>query len=254
MSFVNYPLDHQMCRVLSVSHSNSIHEVSLFLHLYSPRWFWEAPSPTTQSSRGLSSTNLNSGAWFTINSQHFINSGTFLITTLSWLWRTKCTQYRLTFQPDWRHLEITGLWGETSEKTCAGHHKALHPLTAVGKLTCTLKTNPSQVSLSWLAFFVPPEVISGRMVLLITLLLMLTHIGDTNLFQPPFVAILAGIAMEADSPPYASFTAAHIWLIACQVNIYCWQFWKLYFCCRPRLLQILSSLRLSSLQWQRKIR
>ena len=35
-----------------------------------------------------------------------------------------------------------------------------------------------QVGLSWLAFFVPPEVISGRMVLLITLLLMLTHLGE----------------------------------------------------------------------------
>ena len=38
---------------------------------------------------------------------------------------------------------------------------------------------PSQflVSLSWLAFFVPPEVISGRMVLLVTILLILTNIG-----------------------------------------------------------------------------
>ena len=27
MSFTNYPLDEQLCRVLSVSHSNSIHEV-----------------------------------------------------------------------------------------------------------------------------------------------------------------------------------------------------------------------------------
>ena len=36
----------------------------------------------------------------------------------------------------------------------------------------------TQVGLSWLAFFVPPEVISGRMVLLITLLLMLTHLGE----------------------------------------------------------------------------
>ena len=33
------------------------------------------------------------------------------------------------------------------------------------------------VALSWLAFFVPPEVISGRMVLLITILLMLVNIG-----------------------------------------------------------------------------
>ena len=38
---------------------------------------------------------------------------------------------------------------------------------------------PSQflVSLSWLAFFVPPEVISGRMVLLVTIMLILTNIG-----------------------------------------------------------------------------
>ena len=33
------------------------------------------------------------------------------------------------------------------------------------------------VALSWLAFFVPPEVISGRMVLLVILLLMLTNVG-----------------------------------------------------------------------------
>ena len=29
MSFTNYPLDEQLCRVLSVSHSNSIHEVEI---------------------------------------------------------------------------------------------------------------------------------------------------------------------------------------------------------------------------------
>ena len=29
MSFKNYPLDDQLCRVLSVSHSNSIHEVTV---------------------------------------------------------------------------------------------------------------------------------------------------------------------------------------------------------------------------------
>ena len=37
------------------------------------------------------------------------------------------------------------------------------------------------MSLSWLAFFVPPEVISGRMVLLVTLLLMLTQTGVVSL-------------------------------------------------------------------------
>ena len=36
------------------------------------------------------------------------------------------------------------------------------------------------VALSWLAFFVPPEVISGRMVLLVILLLMLTNIGKNE--------------------------------------------------------------------------
>ena len=37
------------------------------------------------------------------------------------------------------------------------------------------------VALSWLAFFVPPEVISGRMVLLVILLLMLTNVGKGSL-------------------------------------------------------------------------
>ena len=30
---------------------------------------------------------------------------------------------------------------------------------------------------------------------------------------------LSGIAVEAQSPPYSSFTAAHIWLISCQVKL-----------------------------------
>ena len=29
MSFKNYPIDEQLCRVLSVAHANSIHEVVL---------------------------------------------------------------------------------------------------------------------------------------------------------------------------------------------------------------------------------
>ena len=43
------------------------------------------------------------------------------------------------------------------------------------------------VALSWLAFFVPPEVISGRMVLLVILLLMLTNVGKGSLSRvyPP---------------------------------------------------------------------
>ena len=39
------------------------------------------------------------------------------------------------------------------------------------------------VALSWLAFFVPPEVISGRMVLLVILLLMLTNVGKEVTIQ-----------------------------------------------------------------------
>ena len=31
-----------------------------------------------------------------------------------------------------------------------------------------------------------------------------------------------GIAVEAESPPYSSFTAAHIWLISCQVDFHIW--------------------------------
>ena len=48
------------------------------------------------------------------------------------------------------------------------------------------------VALSWLAFFVPPEVISGRMVLLITILLMLVNIGKVQL-QHSCLSIRKGI-------------------------------------------------------------
>ena len=76
------------------------------------------------------------------------------------------------------------------------------------------------VALSWLAFFVPPEVISGRMVLLITILLMLTNIGINTIFLVLGCKyFVAGISVEAESPPYAAFTAAHIWLLACQTQI-----------------------------------
>ena len=84
------------------------------------------------------------------------------------------------------------------------------------------------------------------MVLLITLLLMLTHLGELisslhaintcnamvivrvisvaifTFFQQALTAMSVvhpGIAVEAESPPYSSFTAAHIWLISCQVSI-----------------------------------
>ena len=59
MSFTNYPMDEQLCRVLSVSHSNSIHEVdnmTNYLNLAS-RSCCEVRYRTTQSSNDPCSTS-----------------------------------------------------------------------------------------------------------------------------------------------------------------------------------------------------
>ena len=86
MSFTNYPLDEQLCRVLSVSHSNSIHEVEIGHILL---FLWEvaccrlccgARYRTTQSSNGPCSTSLS--------------SDTSRTTTRLWSWRTQCILYR----------------------------------------------------------------------------------------------------------------------------------------------------------------
>jgi len=153
MSFTNYPMDEQLCRVLSVSHSNSIHEVVLRGSI----------SYNTEFQRPLQ---------YKLELRHLPDNYTFMVL--------EDAMY-----------SVQGFEVKLARKL----------IPSITKLYI-----PSQllVGLSWLAFFVPPEVISGRMVLLITLLLMLTHLG---------------IAVEAESPPYSSFTAAHIWLISCQTQI-----------------------------------
>ena len=92
MSFTNYPLDEQLCRVLSVSHSNSIHEVEIGhillllweeikgTHSACCRLCCGARYRTTQSSNGPCSTSLS--------------SDTSRTTTRLWSWRTQCILYR----------------------------------------------------------------------------------------------------------------------------------------------------------------
>ena len=80
------------------------------------------------------------------------------------------------------------------------------------------------VALSWLAFFVPPEVISGRMVLLVILLLMLTNVGKITKHQQQQTFLKKkkkhlAISVEETVPANSSFTAGHIWLLACQTQI-----------------------------------
>ena len=86
---------------------------------------------------------------------------------------------------------------------------------------------------------------------------------------------LSGIAVEAQSPPYSSFTAAHIWLISCQVQppplppslpmlktqnkaahiiILGWTQFIPSCTCRPRSLLTLFSSPSSSSRWPRRRR
>ena len=81
---------------------------------------------------------------------------------------------------------------------------------------------------------------------------------------------LSGIAVEAQSPPYSSFTAAHIWLISCQVKpplsmlktqnkaahiiILGWRQFIPSCICRPRSLLTLFSSPSSSSRWPRRRR
>jgi len=153
MSFKNYPLDDQLCRVLSVSHSNSIHEVVLRGSI----------SYNTEFQRPLQ---------YNLELRHLPDNYTFMVM--------EDAMY-----------SVQGFEVKMERKLLPSLTKFYIPTQLL-------------VALSWLAFFVPPEVISGRMVLLITILLMLTNIG---------------ISVESDSPPYAAFTAAHIWLLACQTQI-----------------------------------
>ena len=51
---------------------------------------------------------------------------------------------------------------------------------------------------------------------------MVISVASFTFFQDALTAMSVvhpGIAVEAESPPYGSFTAAHIWLISCQVSI-----------------------------------
>ena len=55
------------------------------------------------------------------------------------------------------------------------------------------------VALSWLAFFVPPEVISGRMVLLVILLLMLTNVGKEVTIQTGNIPSNISITLSSEA-------------------------------------------------------
>jgi len=153
MSFKNYPIDEQLCRVLSVAHSNSIHEVVLRGSI----------SYNTEFQRPLQ---------YHLELRHLPDNYTFMVM--------EDTMY-----------SVQGFEVKLKRKVLPSLTKFYIPTQLM-------------VALSWLAFFVPPEVISGRMVLLVILLLMLTNIG---------------ISVEESVPANSSFTAAHIWLLACQTQI-----------------------------------
>ena len=131
MSFKNYPIDEQLCRVLSVAHSNSIHEVVLRGSI----------SYNTEFQRPLQ---------YHLELRHLPDNYTFMVM--------EDTMY-----------SVQGFEVKLKRKVLPSLTKFYIPTQLM-------------VALSWLAFFVPPEVISGRMVLLVILLLMLTNIGKGFVF------------------------------------------------------------------------
>ena len=126
MSFKNYPIDEQLCRVLSVAHANSIHEVVLRGSI----------SYNTEFQRPLQ---------YNLELRHLPDNYTFMVM--------EDTMY-----------SVQGFEVKLQRKILPSLTKFYIPTQLM-------------VALSWLAFFVPPEVISGRMVLLVILLLMLTNVG-----------------------------------------------------------------------------
>ena len=127
MSFRNYPIDEQLCRVLSVAHANSIHEVVLRGSI----------SYNTEFQRPLQ---------YKLELRHLPDNYTFMVM--------EDTMY-----------SVQGFEVKLQRKLLPALTKFYIPTQLM-------------VALSWLAFFVPPEVISGRMVLLVILLLMLTNVGN----------------------------------------------------------------------------
>ena len=172
MSFRNYPIDEQLCRVLSVAHANSIHEVVLRGSI----------SYNTEFQRPLQ---------YKLELRHLPDNYTFMVM--------EDTMY-----------SVQGFEVKLQRKLLPALTKFYIPTQLM-------------VALSWLAFFVPPEVISGRMVLLVILLLMLTNVGKiTKRQQKTFVktnCTYLAISVEETVPANSSFTAGHIWLLACQTQI-----------------------------------
>ena len=171
MSFKSYPIDEQLCRVLSVAHANSIHEVVLRGSI----------SYNTEFQRPLQ---------YNLELRHLPDNYTFMVM--------EDTMY-----------SVQGFEVKLQRKILPSLTKLYIPTQLM-------------VALSWLAFFVPPEVISGRMILLVILLLMLTNVGNElmtflDLFM--FGNTCAGISVEESIPLNSSFTAGHIWLLACQTQI-----------------------------------
>ena len=130
MSFKNYPIDEQLCRVLSVAHANSIHEVVLRGSI----------SYNTEFQRPLQ---------YELELRHLPDNYTFMVM--------EDTMY-----------SVQGFEVKLKRKVFPSLTKFYIPTQLM-------------VSLSWLAFFVPPEVISGRMILLVVLLLMLTNVGKKSI-------------------------------------------------------------------------
>ena len=172
MSFRNYPIDEQLCRVLSVAHANSIHEVVLRGSI----------SYNTEFQRPLQ---------YKLELRHLPDNYTFMVM--------EDTMY-----------SVQGFEVKLQRKILPALTKFYIPTQLM-------------VALSWLAFFVPPEVISGRMILLAILLLMLTNVGKITKHQQQQTFLTEhkylAISVEETVPANSSFTAGHIWLLACQTQI-----------------------------------
>lgn len=60
------------------------------------------------------------------------------------------------------------------------------------------------VLISWISFFIPPDLVPGRMALLVTIFLMLVNIDNTG---------------NTDHPKAEGLTAMELWIVACMIFV-----------------------------------
>ena len=134
MSFTNYPMDEQLCRVLSVSHSNSIHEVDNMTNDLNLVW-WKLIFKVVLRGSISYNTEFQRPLQYKLELRHLPDNYTFMV--LEDAMYSVQVNIKLSFcirglTRFWLRFLNSGVWGEAGEEADPLHHQALHPLTAPG--------------------------------------------------------------------------------------------------------------------------